>query len=237
MEKIYNNLAKIVCIVMVAALIISAFVLFTANADEKTSFERKSKELTGFQLNGGNNHIKNPDYLSEVQEQSRVDLRQAKRNIFASYQMDDKEQQQRRTAKPETPVLELLDISYKPLGFQYQGRIVYPDGQVVAQVNSPYKSYLVETGSKIDSFVVASLDKNIISLKGDGGKQIKIKYLQTAYSEELMAKIRENVSGIINIVHPKSSLFGYQVLDIEQDAVILSKYGQRLRLQKGMVQK
>jgi hypothetical protein len=230
MNKLRDNLEKIVLFVMMIICLISGFLFISNNAAYKQSISQRENALTN-----NNSASKAESAMPTVSlvkniNKAKIDLLNVKRNVFVPFNDDAK--------SPEytNPVLELLDISFKPLGFQYQGRIVYPNGQIVAQINANHKSYLVKIGSSLANYKVLRLDKDVISLKPKQGKALDIKYLQTAFSEELMAKIKDNVSGDIETVYKNSIIYGYKVLDIEEDCVILSKSGQHLRLQKGTVQ-
>jgi len=229
MNKIYSKLDKIACFGLMAVCIISN-IYFIGNAnDYKQLIEVKENSLTAAIKSDVNRKDLEP-LLSNFKGKTDIDLLEIKRNIFVPFKDDEKR------IEIDNPILEVLDISHKPLGFQYQGRITYPDGQIVAQINANKKSYLVKIGAKLAKYRVEHLDKNVISLKSKQGKYLNIKYLQTAFSDELMAKIKDNISGNIETVYKNSSIYGYKVLDIEEDSVTLSKSGQHLRLQKGMVQ-
>ncbi|MFH1062076.1 MAG: hypothetical protein V1747_04230 [Candidatus Omnitrophota bacterium] len=231
MNKIYDNLEKIACFTMVSILIISSYFFITSNAEYKIFVEQKKSELADMDRQFVAKSAEPGTLLSRIDEKTKIDLLKVKRNIFAPFKDDDEKRQYSNNS-----VLEVLDIAYKPLAFQYQGRIIYPNGQIVAQINADNKSYLVKTGSNLGKYKVGQLDKDSINLKTKQGENVTIKYLQTAFSDELMAKIKESISGEIETVYKNSDIYGYKVLDIEEDCVILSKSGQHLRLQKGMVQ-
>lgn len=230
MNKIYDNWEKIVCFAMVGIFIISSFVFIKNNADYKMSIEQKKDKLAD---NESADEVKldlQGALLAKIDDKAKIDLLKIKRNIFVPFKDDEKKQDINK------PVFELLDISYKPLAFQYQGRIVYPNGQIVAQINANNKSYLIKIGSNLGNYKVEQLDKDSVTLKTKQGESVNIKYLETAFSDELMAKIKDSISGNIETVYKNSNIYGYQVLDIERDSVVLSKSGQHLRLQKGTVQ-
>ncbi|MBU1088020.1 MAG: hypothetical protein KKD05_10970 [Candidatus Omnitrophica bacterium] len=229
MNNIYAKLDKIVCFSMAGLLLVSSNLFIAKSYNYKLLIEQKKNAL--------NAEIKDETKVSEkenlfldIEGKASLDLLAIKRNIFVPFENDEK-----RVAI-DNPVLVLLDILYKPLGFQYQGRIIYPNGQLVAQINANNKSYLVKLGENVANYKVEHLDKDSIVLKSKKGEFLDIKYLKTAFSDELMAKIKDNISGNIETVYKNSTIYGYKVLDIDKDFVILSKLGQHLRLQKGMVQ-
>ncbi len=229
MNKIYSKLEKIACFGMAALFIISSYSFLGKADDYKQLIEEKENSLT-VEIKNDSKPTNSENLSADFDIKTDIDLLQIKRNIFVPFKDDEKR------AVVDNSILEVLDISYKPLAFQYQGRIIYPDGQIVAQINANNKSYLVKLGAKLAKYTVEHLDKNGVSLKSKQGDFLKIKYLQTAFSDELMAKIKDNISGNIETVYKNSNIYGYKVLDIEEDSVILSKSGQHLRLQKGMVQ-
>ena len=231
MNKIYDNLEKIACFTMISIFVISSYWFISNSADYKISMEQKKDELAINNMEAVAKSDEPGNLLSIIDRKANIDLMKVKRNIFVAFKYDEPKRQDFNKA-----VLEVLDISYKPLAFQYQGRIVYPNGQIVAQINALNKSYLVKIGSSLAKYKVVRLDKNSVSLKTKQGEYVNIKYLQTAFSEELMAKIKDSISGNIETVYKNSKIYGYKVLDIEGDYVILSKSGQHLRLQKGKVQ-
>ncbi|MBU1045008.1 MAG: hypothetical protein KJ915_11495 [Candidatus Omnitrophica bacterium] len=229
MNKIYDKLDKIICFIMAGLFIVSSYLFIGNSYNYKISMEQKKNALIVENKNE-NNDLLPEGLLLDPDPKAAIDLLAIKRNIFVPFEDDEKR------VTFDNPVLELLDISYKPLGFQYQGRIIYPNGKIVAQINANNKSYLVQLGAKVGDYKVTHLDKNSVVLKMKKGESLDIKYLQQGYSDELMAKIKDNISGKIETVYKNSDIFGYKVLDIDRDFVILSKLGQQLRLQKGMVQ-
>lgn len=156
-----------------------------------------------------------------------------KRNIFIRWQQE----KVKDISVSEQPILEVLEIGYKPLGIEYQGRIVFQEGKLVGQVNLLDKSYIVEKGSRLPGYTVEALTKDHINLKDAKGSCKKINYRKAAYTKELVATLREQTSGQTQDVSKNSQFLSYKVLDIDEESVLLSTQGQHLRLKKGMVHK
>jgi hypothetical protein len=157
-----------------------------------------------------------------------------KRDIFARTAEEQQRVSVERVAAP-APRFEVMEITFKPLGIEYQGRIVFADGSLVAQVNMHDKSYLVKSGARLAPYTVDSIDKDVLVLKESAGKRISVKYRQTAYVDELMANIKEVNSNTTFLVSKNSEFFGCTVLDIDEESVLVSSEGEHFRLEKGTV--
>lgn len=170
----------------------------------------------------------------EIQTQAGEQI-ELKRDLFSEFK--DKVAVDEVDVLVRKPIIEVLEIEYKPLSIRYLGRIVFENGKIVAQVNIYNKSYLVYEGSKIAEMVVETINKDLISLKDKRGNFTKIKFRQLAYSNKLIAKIKEHNSQQTLEISKDSDFFGYKVLDINEDYVLVSNQGQHLRLEKGRVYK
>jgi len=138
------------------------------------------------------------------------------------------------TAASQTPRFEVVDIAQKPLGISYEGRIVFADGRIVAQVNVGRESYLVGTGATVAPYTVADLNRNKLVLTV-GSARFVVNYREPAYSDELMATVKELNSAKTFSVSKNSDFLGGTVLDIDEESVLVSKQGQYLRIEKGTV--
>ncbi|MCP4650238.1 MAG: hypothetical protein GY853_09205 [PVC group bacterium] len=174
----------------------------------------------------------------------QMQAQETKRNIFAKFKKRINKTEEVFVPEPvekntsKTPVLEVLTIEYKPVGIDYLGRIVFDDEKgLVAQVNFKKHTYLVRVGSKIGGYTVSQLDPECITLESEDSKTIKIEFRKAAYSKSRIAKIKEYNSQRTLVVSKDSEFFGYKVLDILEDHVLVSKQGQHLKLEKGMVHK
>ncbi len=156
------------------------------------------------------------------------------RDIFA-YPREKKDEPTRILT--QEPVFEVVEIGYKPLGIEYKGKIVFGKGEIAAQINMRNKSYIARVNSTIAQYTVTQLNEQAISLRDGNGKVITIKYRENVYSDQLSAKIKELNSQKTFDVGKDSEFLGIKVLDIDGNSVLVSKSGERLRLEKGMVHK
>ncbi len=129
---------------------------------------------------------------------------------------------------------ELLDTMYKSFEVNYLGRIVFEDGRMVAQLNYRNRTFLVPEGNRVAGYEVVSIDKDKVTLRRNDQLQ-NIEFRRPMYTEELTAKIKETGTGQVFVVDQNSEIFGFKVLDIKKDSVLLSNQGQHLSLEKGKV--
>ncbi|MBU4305965.1 MAG: hypothetical protein KJ893_10180 [Candidatus Omnitrophica bacterium] len=233
MREIYKNWEKIVFSVLVILLVSVIAAGRGKILDFSRSIEKKVDEL---EYSEADNFSASEDFSQgepKILEDMRKDISESfSRDLFSRGQI-----------RPENSInisakgvlLQVVDTAYKPLGVIYRGRIIFEDGSIIAQVNLAKKSYLVRKGSKFDRYEVDYIDKYHLELREADGKHIRLTYRKTAYTDERIAKIKELNSQRLMSVGKDSELFGYKVLDIGEDYVLVSKQGQRLKLEKGMV--
>lgn len=154
------------------------------------------------------------------------------RDIF-SRELEQPESE-RGTAGPQLPRFQIIEITPKPLGISYEGRIIFSDGRIVAQVNMGKTSYLVGVGSTLSPYTIADLNNNMLVLLA-GTTRYVVSYRQSACSDELMATIKELNTNTTFLVTKNSDFLGGTVLDIDEESVLVSKQGQYLRIEKGTV--
>jgi len=159
----------------------------------------------------------------------------AKRNIFEKWHMQTAAKEE--VSDSDALVLKLEEIGYKPLGIEYKGKIIFGDGEIVAQINIHKQSYIIKSGSPVLDYTVEQLTRKFIKLKDKQGRYTKIKYREKMYTNEHVATLRELRSNKVKVVNKNSSFLGFKVLDIDEESVLLSRAGERLRLRKGMVYK
>ncbi|MFH2137160.1 MAG: hypothetical protein ABII88_01460 [Candidatus Omnitrophota bacterium] len=158
-----------------------------------------------------------------------------KRNIFTKFEKP--KEVVTDISELNGPIFELLETGYQILGIYYWGRVIFDGGEIIAQVNFKDRTYLVKVGSKVGPYSVTALEYNSIILEDENANIIEIEYRKTAYSQSRMAKIKEYNSQRTLVVNKDSELFGYKVLDIQEDYVLVSDQVEHLKLEKGMVHK
>lgn len=216
-------------------IFILAIVFFTQKSKDyqKYIFKKAERYLSGELKNVSQQYPEEEGYIKilEKMKKNQADFSQFKtqRNIFAQVTRGKIAQ----TVLSDKPVFELLEIGYKPLGIEYRGRIVFADGQIIAQVNLYNQTYLVKKGTKFCNYEVLDLEKEYLEIVSQTTKSIRLTYQKTTYTKELVAKIKELNSQQIVTVSKDSEFLGFKVLDIDKDYVLLSNQGQRLKLEKG----
>jgi len=238
MKVIYRDWDKIVFGLLLCIFVVSLFLFSKEGAAYQNTMTEKEALLN---CTGESRNRREPlsrdsgnALLKEIEEGALEGFaKSGKRNIF-SYPRSKKSADSERD-REIAPVLEVQEIGYKPLEIEYRGRIVFEDGTLIAQVNFHDRSYLVSIGSRIAHYTVRHLTKRSISLQGSHREVTKIPYRTATYSDELIATIKEHTSGRTLTVGIDSVFFGYKVLDIDEDYVLVSRQGQHLRLEKGMV--
>ncbi len=238
MKEKYGNPEKIIFFILLGVLLIAMPVLVNKAAVNNDILENKMQMLAKYE-DDGSIEARDCTQIAESLRQEAQTPRtlssvKSKRNIFLE-QVYNKDAE---IAVSDRPVLLVTDISFKPLEVEYRGRIFFEDGNdLVAQVNVHKKSYLVREGTRFAAFKVDELNDEFIKVTDKKGKILKIKYRQKTYTNELVAKIKELTSAYSKTVSKNSSFLEYKVLDIDEDSVLLSRQGQHLRLEKGMVHK
>jgi len=235
MKLIYKHWEKIIFAALLCMLVIALAALAGKTARYQQNIAQKMDSWDA-DVPGRQKLIKEQDTVKMIIVRIKktfadFELKQIKRNIFARM-LETTAGQPVMVAEP---IFKLLEITYKSLGIQYRGRVVYESGKIIAQLNFDNKSYLVGIDSQVAGYEVVGLGKNHIHLKDNKRKTLKLKYQQAAYSEELVARIQECNSNQTVEVSKGSELFGYKVLDMDMKSVLLSKQGQHLKLEKGKV--
>ncbi len=236
MKAKYENLERIIFFVLLAIVVLTIPVVLAKTIANNKMIDKKMQMLVGKK---SENLSKMTDldqkYLmaddKTVRDPSTLT---AKRNIFTP----------RLTSKGivasigDSVKLLVSEIGLKPLEIEYRGRVFFKDkGDMVAQVNVHKKSYLVKKGTSFAAYKVYELNGDLIKLTDKKGKNIEIKYREKTYTNELVAQIKELVSGYSKTVSKNDTFLEYKVLDIDEESVLVSLLGQHLRLEKGMVHK
>ncbi|MCG2712442.1 MAG: hypothetical protein L6416_09000 [Candidatus Omnitrophica bacterium] len=238
MKEKYENLEKVIFFVLLCLVLGVIPVLFNKAAANNDILDKKIQRLSTRSTQsaaGSRDYTKTEEYLN-IEEQTVRALSSvtSKRNIFSEHGYNKSVD----IAAGDRRVLQVIEIGFKPLGIEYQGKVFFKDdNEMLAQVNMYKKSYLVKEGSHFAYYQVHELNEKFIKLKDKKGKVIEIKYRQKAYVNERVAKINELTRGYSETVTKNSNFLEYKVLDIDEDSVLLSHQGQHLRLEKGMVYK
>ncbi|MFH1459950.1 MAG: hypothetical protein ABIG64_06210 [Candidatus Omnitrophota bacterium] len=232
----YGSWEKMLCAILGGIFIFSAVILNNSLLRQGNSVREKSENLKAKRI------IKT---ATELDDESKIQAdygfnpkisfdKEKFRDIFVKHVIRDESEV---VVSSDNPVIEVVEISYKPLEIEYKGRLIFDDGRIVAQVNMQERSYLVSLGSTIFQYQIDYLDDKYINLKDKTQKNTKIQYRHAAYSNELVAQIKEHTDQRVFTVSKDSNFLGYKVLDIDEEYVLVSKKGQHLRLEKGMVHK
>ncbi|MCK4994708.1 MAG: hypothetical protein KAS13_06650 [Candidatus Omnitrophica bacterium] len=237
MKEKYKNLEKVIFFILLCFLLVFMLVLLKGGIAGNDILEEKIQRISTQSSkypSGVRDDNKAQEYLmSEDKTERLFSTVTSKRNIFTQKVYENTE-----IVSSDSLVLQVIEIGLKPLGIEYQGRVSFEDDiDMVAQVNVHKKSYLVKKGTKFAAYNVHELNGEFIELKDKKGKIIKIKYRKIAYTNELVAKIKELTSSYSETVNKNGTFLAYKVLDIDEDSVLLSLRGQQLRLEKGMVHK
>lgn len=237
MKEKYKNLEKVIFFILLCFLLVFMLVLLKGGIAGNDILEEKIQRISTQSSkypSGVRDDNKAQEYLmSEDKTERLFSSVTSKRNIFTQKVYENTE-----IVSSDSLVLQVIEIGLKPLGIEYQGRVSFEDDiDMVAQVNIHKKSYLVKKGTKFAAYNVHELNGEFIELKDEKGKIIKIKYRKIAYTNELVAKIKELTSSYSETVNKNGTFLEYKVLDIDEDSVLLSLRGQHLRLEKGMVHK
>ena len=237
MKEKYKNLEKVIFFILLCFLLVFMLVLLKGGIAGNDILEEKIQRISTQSSkypSGVRDDNKAQEYLmSEDKTERLFSTVTSKRNIFTQKVYENTE-----IVSSDSLVLQVIEIGLKPLGIEYQGRVSFEDDiDMVAQVNIHKKSYLVKKGTKFAAYNVHELNGEFIELKDKKGKIIKIKYRKIAYTNELVAKIKELTSSYSETVNKNGTFLEYKVLDIDEDSVLLSLRGQHLRLEKGMVHK
>ncbi|MBI4846421.1 MAG: hypothetical protein HY810_08165 [Candidatus Omnitrophica bacterium] len=160
-----------------------------------------------------------------------------KRDLFSPFKNTPEQAQAFSNNTFNDTLIEVLEIGYQPLNVEYRGRITFNNGRVVAQLNIGNDSYLASLGAKIVDYTVEALDENSVGLRNDQGKLMIVRYRKVTYTDELTATVKELNSKTKIKIRKDSDFFGFKVLDITPEYVLVSKMGQHLKLEKGTVQK
>ena len=237
MKEKYKNLEKVIFFILLCFLLVFMLVLLKGGIAGNDILEEKIQRISTQSSkypSGVRDDNKAQEYLmSEDKTERLFSSVTSKRNIFTQKVYENTE-----IVSSDSLVLQVIEIGLKPLGIEYQGRVSFEDDiDMVAQVNIHKKSYLVKKGTKFAAYNVHELNGEFIELKDEKGKIIKIKYRKIAYTNELVAKIKELTSSYSETVNKNGTFLAYKVLDIDEDSVLLSLRGQHLRLEKGMVHK
>ena len=237
MKEKYKNLEKVIFFILLCFLLVFMLVLLKGGIAGNDILEEKIQRISTQSSkypSGVRDDNKAQEYLmSEDKTERLFSTVTSKRNIFTQKVYENTE-----IVSSDSLVLQVIEIGLKPLGIEYQGRVSFEDDiDMVAQVNIHKKSYLVKKGTKFAAYNVHELNGEFIELKDEKGKIIKIKYRKIAYTNELVAKIKELTSSYSETVNKNGTFLAYKVLDIDEDSVLLSLRGQHLRLEKGMVHK
>lgn len=237
MKEKYKNLEKVIFFILLCFLLVFMLVLLKGGIAGNDILEEKIQRISTQSSkypSGVRDDNKAQEYLmSEDKTERLFSTVTSKRNIFTQKVYENTE-----IVSSDSLVLQVIEIGLKPLGIEYQGRVSFEDDiDMVAQVNIHKKSYLVKKGTKFAAYNVHELNGEFIELKDKKGKIIKIKYRKIAYTNELVAKIKELTSSYSETVNKNGTFLAYKVLDIDEDSVLLSLRGQQLRLEKGMVHK
>lgn len=237
MKEKYKNLEKVIFFILLCFLLVFMLVLLKGGIAGNDILEEKIQRISTQSSkypSGVRDDNKAQEYLmSEDKTERLFSTVTSKRNIFTQKVYENTE-----IVSSDSLVLQVIEIGLKPLGIEYQGRVSFEDDiDMVAQVNIHKKSYLVKKGTKFAAYNVHELNGEFIELKDEKGKIIKIKYRKIAYTNELVAKIKELTSSYSETVNKNGTFLEYKVLDIDEDSVLLSLRGQQLRLEKGMVHK
>ncbi len=238
MKGKYENLEKIIFFTFLCLLLVAIPVLLNKAVADNDILDEKMQRLTMYNsrsITDVRDYAQEEEYLRQAEQTAReLSSVTSKRNIF-SERLCRKDVQD---PVSDRPVLQVSEIGFKPLGIEYRGKVFFEDDNaMVAQVNVHKKSYLVKEGTRFAAYRVDELNEKFIKLTDKKGRIIKIKYRQKAYSNELVAKIKELTSAYSKTVSKNSRFLEYKVLDIDEDSVLLSLQGQHLRLEKGMVYK
>ena len=238
MKEKHENSEKVIFYVLLCLLLVAIPVLFKKNAVNNDTIYEKMQKLS---TQSSQSPAQSLDDYQDIE-----DLRQkeqtaralssviSKRNIFTQ-EVHDKSVE---AVTGDRLVLQVSEIGFKPLGIEYRGKVFFKDdNDMVAQINVDKKSYLVKKGTRFAIYQVRELNGKLIELTDKEGKVINIKYREHAYTNELMAKIKELNSGYLKTVIKNDTFLEYKVLDIDEDSVLLSLQGQNRRLEKGMVYK
>lgn len=237
MKEKYENLEKAVFFVLLCVLLILIPVLLKAGAANSDIIDKK---MQIFSTKKTDNSPKakgcsGSKYLPVIERSSRkLSGLNSKRNIFKLHVS----KKNAETMSGDNSELLVSEIGLKPLGVEYRGKVFFKDDdEMIAQVNVNKKSYLVKKGTRFSGYKVSALNGKYLKLKDKKGKILKIEYRQKAYTDELVAKIKELTSEHTKTVSKNDTFLEYKVLDINEDSVLLSLKGQHLRLEKGMVHK
>ena len=240
MKMIREDIDRILIFGLLLVVIIFSLLMFNSalgfkkHINDKTSKIKKSK-FTEQQLIKAQKKAKedmavmiNNDFIEFVSFLSG-------RNIFTK--VKDAQQPKAEIEYNNESGFEISYIMREPLNIEYRGRIVYGPGKIVAQVNLRNKTFLVRQGSKFAGYTVKYLDMHKIFLKKEDGSELEIGYREVVYKNKLTAQIKELETERSFFITKGSTFYGYKVLDIQEDYVLLSKHGQHLKLEKGMVHK
>ncbi len=238
MKVIYKNWEKAIFFTLIGGLLVIMLFCIRKGADYKRHISRRIAGLAQGEVNRHRWLIPGEgdyeSFLEKIKKGPAVFyLSKSGRNIFTTFGKESGYE----SVRPGTSAFKIFEIDYKPLEIEYRGRIVFGNGRIVAQVSFHNRTYLVGVGAKVARYKVTHLDKDYIKLQSDKAEVIKIGYQKKTYSEELMAKVKELNSQRILQVSEGSEFFGGKVLDIDKDYVLVSKQGQLIRLEKGMVYK
>ncbi len=119
--------------------------------------------------------------------------------------------------------LTLLSAEPVNLPFMYKGYIQTPMGAIIAQINWGGKTYFVKKGDRFKDFRVMEIDKKMVRIEGKEG-QLILDFKKPVKGKEFIAKLSNSLNSKISEVRKGDEIYGYKILDITPNSVIL--YGE-----------
>jgi hypothetical protein len=126
----------------------------------------------------------------------------------------------------------LKEIMFEPLFFMYKGHIEKSPGVMIAQINWGEKTYFVQKGDRMQNWTILNIEKEHVIVKSDKGEELTLHVHKQTFSKNPYAVFKMFASENEVKVKVGDQLEGYKVLDIRQDAVILSKDSQTISVTK-----
>lgn len=211
-EKKYKIIAAALFFIWLALMVKSASFFSPKGAAPSGGGEELTEAPGGSQAKENNPYSYLIERLKSPFPESRYDTLIKGRNIFV---------------KPVPPPIvitpenfTLLSVEAVTLPFIYNGYIQTPDGTIIAQINLSGKTYFVKKGGRFKDYRVTEIEKRMVKIEGKEGSMI-LDLKKPVKGKEFVAKFSNSLDNKVFEVRRGEEAYGYKVLDIKANSVIL----------------
>lgn len=123
----------------------------------------------------------------------------------------------------EVPPFVVESITLEKIPMVFKGSIVRGNSVTIAQINLGEKTHFVKPNTTLENWQIQDITKDHVIITNTSGEQHTLELNKVTFSNERIIRLRSTTSNAIYTVKKGDIVEDYKVLDIKEDAVILSK--------------